>query len=69
MFRSTTIRWVILAAFLIVVGLWPAAVAPIVLAAAGASAVLAAIPGPLLVGLAVIAWLKHKPAPTKPATA
>lgn len=69
MFRSPTIRWVILAAFLVIVGLWPAAVAPINLAAAGAAAVLAAIPGPVLVGLAVIAWLKHRPAPAKSARA
>lgn len=69
MFRSHTIRWVILAAFLVIVGLWPSAVAPINLAAAGASAVLAAIPGPVLVALAVLTWLKHRPAPAKPARA
>ncbi|MFF7139570.1 hypothetical protein ACFZBZ_45730 [Streptomyces sp. NPDC008196] len=62
MFRSTTVRWVILAAFLVVVGLWPAAAAPVTLAAAGAGAVLAAIPGPVLLAVAVIAWLKHRPA-------
>lgn len=63
MFRNAaaTIRWAILAAFLMVVGIWPAAVAPINLAAAGASAVLAAIPGPALVALAVIAWMKLRP--------
>lgn len=65
MFRSTTIRWAILAAFLVVVGLWPAAVAPVTLAAAGAGAVLAAIPGPVLLAVAVIAWLKHRPAPAR----
>lgn len=65
MFRSTTVRWVILAAFLVVVGLWPAAAAPVTLAAAGAGAVLAAIPGPVLLAVAVIAWLKHRPAPAR----
>lgn len=65
MFRI--IRWALLAAFLIVVGLWPAAATPVTLAATGAAEVLAAIPGPVLLAVAVIAWLKHKPA--KPARA
>lgn len=61
MFRI--IRWVLLAAFLIVVGLWPAAATPLALAATGAGALLAAIPGPVLLAAGVIAWLKHKPTP------
>lgn len=55
------VRWLLLAAFLIVVGLWPAAAAPIGLAATGAAVILAAIPGPVLLAGGVIAWLKHRP--------
>lgn len=62
-------RWLLLVAFLIVVGLWPAALAPVDLAAAGAAAILAAIPGPVLLALAAIGWLKHKPAPATTARA
>lgn len=60
MFRI--IRWLLLAVFLIVVGLWPAAAAPIGLAASGAAVILAAVPGPVLLAGAVIAWLHHQPA-------
>ncbi|MFJ9662852.1 hypothetical protein ACIRPR_33495 [Streptomyces griseoflavus] len=62
-------RWLLLTAFLIVVGLWPAAAAPVTLAAAGAAAVLATVPAPVWVAVGVIAWLKHKPAPAKTARA
>lgn len=65
MFRI--IRWPLLALALIVIGLWPAAVAPIALAGAGLAAVIAAIPGPVLLTAGVIAWLKHRPAPPKAA--
>lgn len=68
MFRRPIVRWLLLALVLIVIGVWPAAVAPIAWAFAGAHVVLAAIPGPVLVLAAGIAWLKHRPAP-KPATA
>lgn len=61
MFRI--IRWPLLALFLIVVGAWPAAATPVTLAGAGAVVILAAIPGPALLLLVVIAWLKHRPAP------
>lgn len=61
MFRIA--RWVLLATFLILVGLWPAALTPVTLAAAGAAAVIAAIPGLVLLAIAVIGWLKHKPTP------
>jgi hypothetical protein len=60
MFRI--IRWLLLALFLIVVGLWPAAAAPIGLAASGAAVILAAIPGPVLLAGGVIAWLHRRPA-------
>ena len=67
MFRRPVVRWLLLAAVLVVIGLWPAAVAPIAWASAGAAHILAAIPGPVLLLAGVIAWLKHQPA--RPATA
>ena len=60
MFRY--VRWLLLAAFLIVVGLWPAAAAPIGLAATGAAVIVSAIPGPALLAVGYIAWLRRKPA-------
>lgn len=62
MFR--VIRWLLLALLLIVVGVWPAAAAPIGLAATGAAVIIAAIPGPVLLAAALIAWLKYRPTPT-----
>ncbi|MEU5477473.1 hypothetical protein [Streptomyces mirabilis] len=59
------ILWSLLAAFLIVVGLWPAAAAPVVLASAGLTVVVAKIPGVLLL-VAAVAYLRRKPA--RPAT-
>jgi hypothetical protein len=63
--------WGLLVAFLFVVGLWPAALAPVVVVAAGADTVLAAMPGQVLLAVVVIAWLwlRHRPAPAKPARA
>ncbi|BBC30025.1 hypothetical protein SGFS_013190 [Streptomyces graminofaciens] len=60
MFRI--LRWALLAAFLIVVGLWPAVAAPIGLAAAGLAVVVGMIPGPVLALGAVALWLRHRPA-------
>ena len=68
MFRRPAVRWLLLGLVLIVIGVWPAAVAPVTLAAAGAAHVLAVIPGPVLLLATVAAWLRHRPA-TKPATA
>jgi hypothetical protein len=62
---NRTLRWLLLIAFLIVVGLWPTALAPVTLALAGAAAVLATIPASVWLAVGVIAWLKHKPAPAK----
>jgi hypothetical protein len=62
------VAWLSLAAYLLVVGLWPSAAAPVELAFDGLGAVIAVIPGPVLLLVAVIVWLKHRPAP-KPATA
>jgi len=68
MFRRPSTRWLFLALVLIVIGLWPAAVAPIAWASAGADHILAATPGPVLALAAVAVWLKHRPAPiAKPA--
>jgi hypothetical protein len=58
------ILWSLIAAFLIVVGLWPAAVAPIALAFTGAAVILGKIPGVVLVAIGGIAYLKHRPAHT-----
>lgn len=62
MFRY--IAWTFLALFLIVVGVWPAAAAPVTLAATGAAVILAAVPAPVLAAVAVTVWLKRKPAKT-----
>jgi hypothetical protein len=66
MFRF--IAWAVLALYLLIVGLWPSAAAPVGLAFEGLGAVAASIPGPALLLLAGIAWLRHKPTP-KTATA
>ncbi len=66
MFRI--IRWPLLALALIIIGLWPAAVAPIALAGAGLATAIAAIPGPVLLAAGVIAYLRHKPAPARQVT-
>ncbi|MEU6397856.1 hypothetical protein ABZ867_12850 [Streptomyces cinnamoneus] len=66
--RIAPVRWLIVFAALIVAGLWPAAVTPIELAGTGAAAILAAIPGPALLVVAAIAWLRHRsttPAPAR----
>jgi hypothetical protein len=59
MFR--VIVWAFLELFLIVVGLWPAAATPIELAGAGLDAVIAAIPGPVLLAAAVVLYFRHRP--------
>lgn len=66
MFRI--IAWLFLAAYLLIVGVWPSAAVPVGLAFDGLGAVLAAIPGPVLLLAAFVAWLRHRPTP-KPATA
>ena len=62
MFRRPITRWLLIAAVLLVIGVWPAAAAPITWASAGADTALAAIPGKILALLAVIAYLRHRPA-------
>lgn len=59
--RPPITRWLILIGFLIVVGIWPAAAAPVVLAAAGLAVIFAAVPVPVLAvaAAAVAIYLKH----------
>ncbi len=59
------LRWPLLALYLLVVGLWPAAAAPVALLAAGGGVIFAAAPVPTL--LAAFAWWKHQA--SRPATA
>lgn len=49
--------------YLIAIGIWPAAAAPISAAVTGLAVVVSLIPGPAWLGLGAIAWLKHRPAP------
>lgn len=61
MFRI--VLWALLALYLLIAGVWPSAAAPVELAFTGLGAVIAAIPGPVLLLAAVVAWLKHRPTP------
>ncbi|GGW98838.1 hypothetical protein [Streptomyces chartreusis] len=64
------ILWSLLAIFLLVVGAWPAAAAPIGLAVTGAGVIASKIPAIVLLGAAAVAWeLRHRTNTTKPATA
>lgn len=53
----------LLGLYLIAVGLWPAAGAPVAAAVAGAAFLLGLIPGPVWLGLGLIIWRKTEPAP------
>ncbi|MFF4791867.1 hypothetical protein ACFY2M_19360 [Streptomyces sp. NPDC001276] len=66
--RRHPVIWSLIAAYLLLVGLWSAAATPIALVAAGLAVIVAAIPGPALLAIAAIVWLRHRPA-TKTATA
>jgi hypothetical protein len=46
--------------YLLIVGLWPAALAPVSLILGGATAVIAAVPGPLQLAAIGIAWAKYR---------
>ncbi len=67
MFRI--IAWLFLVAFLITVGLWPAAAAPVGLAFAGLAILVGAIPGPVWLLVAGAVWLRCRHTPAKPVTA
>ncbi|MFJ8594850.1 hypothetical protein [Streptomyces sp. NPDC093598] len=66
MFRRVLL-WSLLATYLIVIGLWASAAAPIVLALAGTATVLAAVPGSVWALAVGIAWLARRPAPVRAA--
>jgi hypothetical protein len=57
------IAWVLLALYLLAVGLWPPAIAPVTVTFAGFGAILGAVPGSAWLLAAVIAWLRHRPTP------
>ncbi|MYU20801.1 hypothetical protein [Streptomyces sp. SID8352] len=61
------IAWALLALYLLVVGLWSAAITPISLTFAGFGAVLGTVPGSAWLLAATVIWLKHRT--TQPATA
>ncbi|MFZ4150498.1 hypothetical protein [Streptomyces pseudogriseolus] len=63
------VLWVLAALYLLLVGLWPPALAPVALALSGATTLIAAVPGVVWVAAVVIAWLKRKPTPTPAKTA
>jgi heme/copper-type cytochrome/quinol oxidase subunit 2 len=50
---------ILLTAYLLIAGLWPAAAAPVGLVFSGLSAVVATIPGPVLVVAAVVVWRRR----------
>lgn len=56
------VLWAFAALYLLLVGLWPAAAAPIGLVAAGAAVVIGLIPGPVFALGAAAAWLKYRAA-------
>lgn len=58
-----TILIALLGLYLIAIGLWPAAAAPIAAGVAGLAVIGGLIPGWAWVGLGVIAWRKTQPAP------
>ncbi|MGC2997435.1 hypothetical protein ACPF8X_03260 [Streptomyces sp. G35A] len=57
------VLWALAALYLLVVGLTPAALAPVTLTLAGLSAVIAAVPSSVLLLVAAVVWLKRKPTP------
>ncbi|MEU4154773.1 hypothetical protein [Streptomyces antimycoticus] len=56
----------LLGLYLIAIGLWPPAAAPIAAALTGAAVLIGLIPGPAWLLLGGIAWLKNRPAPAVP---
>ncbi len=60
MFRIILIA--LLGVYLIAVGVWPPAAAPIAAALTGIAVIVGLVPGPAWLGLGVIAWLRNRPA-------
>ncbi|MEV5347173.1 hypothetical protein [Streptomyces achromogenes] len=52
----------LLGLYLIAVGVWPAAAAPVAAALTGLAVLFGLIPGPAWLGLGVIAWLRNRKA-------
>ncbi|MET7429610.1 hypothetical protein ABZT16_11510 [Streptomyces flaveolus] len=48
--------------YLIAIGLWPPAAAPVAAALTGAAVLIGLIPGPAWLGLGFIAWLRNRKA-------
>jgi hypothetical protein len=63
------VLWVLAALYLLLVGLWPPALAPVALTLTGATTLIAAVPGAVWVAAGAIAWLKRKPTPAPAKTA
>lgn len=61
MFRI--ILLVLLGLYLIAIGLWPSAAAPIGLAFTGLGVLAGMVPGPVLLLAGLVAWLRHRPTP------
>ncbi|MBB5932332.1 hypothetical protein [Streptomyces echinatus] len=55
----------LLGLYLVAIGLWPPAAAPIGAAVTGLAVIVGLIPGPAWLGLGVIAWLRNRPAPAQ----
>jgi hypothetical protein len=58
---------VLLGLYLIVVGLWPAAAAPVSLLLAGLAAIVSLVPGPVWLLGAGVALVKNQPTPARSA--
>jgi len=67
MFRI--IAWVLLALYLLAVGLWSPALAPVTATFAGFGAIVGAVPHSAWLLAAVVVWLRHRPAPAQTVTA
>jgi hypothetical protein len=61
------LRWPLLALYLLVVGLWHPAAAPVAVIAAGAGIVITTIGGPVLLAAGLLALLRHCYTPVRAA--
>ncbi|WP_435643856.1 hypothetical protein ACR9VJ_26375 [Streptomyces sp. H49] len=57
-----TIAVALLGLYLIAIGLWPPAAAPVAAALTGAAVIVGLVPGPAWLGLGVITWLRNRKA-------
>lgn len=56
------IAWLLIAAYLALVGLWPAAAAPIALAGRGVGVIVGQLPGLLIVAVGIWLYFRLRPA-------